>query len=351
VRLPANAPAGVTLVRMLDVSMRLVNITLDGGFRPESVALQALGRESSAALVRNSTIMQVADGLRAVNTTLVFFLNTFTDIQNDAVVVYELDLKGLNVAMNTPLLGDANRLATTGSNTFRNVGGFFIRNLNPNTTFAQNNDWGLETAQEVEAKMEGDVEFEPFLGQTNFFGSTVTVTLLDAATMLPVTGADLETIPFVGNAEESGEPGVYVFPLVPTGNYTVRAEADAYVPLTGALSVDDAVETVDYDLLPLDNPAVQSADQDADGRLNLFELIRVIQFLNSGALHCDDATEDGFAPGPGDTVSCDPHALDYNPQDWEVNLTEILRSIQFFNLGGYTYCPEMGTEDGFCPGP
>ena len=28
---------------------------------------------------------------------------------------------------------------------------------------------------------------------------------------------------------------------------------------------------------------------------------------------------------------------------------DLLRLIQFFNTGGYTYCPESGTEDGFCP--
>jgi len=28
----------------------------------------------------------------------------------------------------------------------------------------------------------------------------------------------------------------------------------------------------------------------------------------------------------------------------------LLRLIQFYNSGGYHYCPGEGTEDGFCPG-
>lgn len=33
-----------------------------------------------------------------------------------------------------------------------------------------------------------------------------------------------------------------------------------------------------------------------------------------------------------------------------IKLTELLRLIQFFNSGGYRHCPDLGTEDGFCPG-
>jgi len=93
-----------------------------------------------------------------------------------------------------------------------------------------------------------------------------------------------------------------------------------------------------------------SADPNGDGLINLSELLRVIQFFNSSGYHCQAGTEDDYAPGPGDT-SCAPHDSDYNPQDWFISLSELLRIIQFFNSGGYHYCPGEGTEDGFCPGP
>ncbi|HPO17484.1 MAG TPA: hypothetical protein PLI09_28885 [Candidatus Hydrogenedentes bacterium] len=93
-----------------------------------------------------------------------------------------------------------------------------------------------------------------------------------------------------------------------------------------------------------------TADQDHDNAISLSELLRVIQFFNSNGFHCQAGTEDGYAPGPGDT-SCAPYDSDYNPTDWEISLSELLRVIQFFNSGGYHYCPGEGTEDGFCPGP
>ncbi len=90
-----------------------------------------------------------------------------------------------------------------------------------------------------------------------------------------------------------------------------------------------------------------SADITQDFQISLSELLRGIQFFNSGGLHCEEGTEDGYAPGPGSTA-CFFHDSDYNPSDWLVNLSELLRLIQFFNSGGYH--PEAGTEDGFGAG-
>lgn len=86
--------------------------------------------------------------------------------------------------------------------------------------------------------------------------------------------------------------------------------------------------------------------------MDLGELLRVIQFFNIGGYHCalaGEESEDGYVPGYDGDKSCRPHASDYNPQDWRIELTELLRLIQFFNMGGYYACPEIG-EDGYCPG-
>ena len=105
-----------------------------------------------------------------------------------------------------------------------------------------------------------------------------------------------------------------------------------------------------------------SADYDGgepDERINLTELLRVIQFYNMQAYHCasdDEFSDEGYAPGPGDHA-CIPHSSDYyNPdtgskQDWNINISELLRLIQLYNMGGYYWCPRHTppTEDGFCP--
>ncbi len=106
---------------------------------------------------------------------------------------------------------------------------------------------------------------------------------------------------------------------------------------------------VDHDPCNADGPVRHTADLNGDGLIDLSELLRLVQYYNSDGFHCEAGTDDGYAPGPGDT-SCAPHAGDYYPQDWHMNLSELLRGIQFFNLGAYDYCPGQGSEDDFCPG-
>ncbi len=92
-----------------------------------------------------------------------------------------------------------------------------------------------------------------------------------------------------------------------------------------------------------------TGDTSQDWLFSLSELLRVIQFFNSGALHCQTGTEDGYAPGGGDTASCSPHSSDYGSPDWSISLSELLRAIQFFNSPGSGYHAEPGSEDGFAP--
>lgn len=102
--------------------------------------------------------------------------------------------------------------------------------------------------------------------------------------------------------------------------------------------------------------AIHSADWNGipDHRIDIVELLRVIQLYNAGeAGFCcgEGETEDGFTLGPCENFSCSAHAADYEEPFWEITLTELLRVVQFFNLGGYYRCPEATEADGFCAGP
>jgi len=135
-----------------------------------------------------------------------------------------------------------------------------------------------------------------------------------------------------------GDVGTLVGALEGTGNF-VECQSD--VEGEGEGEGDGSPEAT-----------VHRSDQNGDGVINLSELLRVIQFFNAGGLHCANppgSTEDGYAPGANAAQQdCAPHSSDYNPQDWVISLSELLRLIQFFNTGGYFPC-ESG-EDGFCPG-
>jgi len=93
-------------------------------------------------------------------------------------------------------------------------------------------------------------------------------------------------------------------------------------------------------------PDIARADINADGAIDLQELLRAIQLYNAGGYQCDAGGEDGFGLGPGDTA-CAPHTSDFAPMDWQIDISELLRVIQFFNSPGYGRCPTG--EDGYCP--
>jgi hypothetical protein len=82
-----------------------------------------------------------------------------------------------------------------------------------------------------------------------------------------------------------------------------------------------------------------------DGVIELTELLRVVQFFNLGGFGCGD-DEDGYKAGSEDQT-CSPADFDYSPQNWRVDLTEILRLVQFYNARGYIGGQE--SEDGFAP--
>ncbi len=137
-----------------------------------------------------------------------------------------------------------------------------------------------------------------------------------------------------------------------TLTYVPESDGVYYLQLTDNCAADEDFDdpyTLRYRAIP-----PHTADQDRNGHIALTELLRVIQFYNVGGLHCaasPAATEDGYAPGAGDYSGCEPHASDYaGGADWQIALSEVLRVIQFFNAGGVMACPFEDTEDGYCPG-
>ena len=198
-------------------------------------------------------------------------------------------------------------------------------------------------------------------GQINAIG--VEELLPAGWTYASITGG---TVPSVTpSAGDSGAIDFAWFPLPSSYpvTFTYRVNIDAAATgtskLNGTVSVlFDGVGQVDataQTTIPKQGTGpFHSADIDLSGTLSLSEMLRLIQFYNTGGFHCADFptdTEDGYVPGILGAKACNPHNSDYNPQDWRISLSELLRAIQFYNLVGYYYCPGDGTEDGWCPGP
>jgi Ca2+-binding EF-hand superfamily protein len=92
------------------------------------------------------------------------------------------------------------------------------------------------------------------------------------------------------------------------------------------------------------------ADINADLKISLSEVLRLVQFHNAGAYACVLASEDGYEPDvlKGGLLNCSLHTADTDANS-SISLSELMRVIQLYNAGGYFDC-EQETEDGFCLG-
>lgn len=94
-------------------------------------------------------------------------------------------------------------------------------------------------------------------------------------------------------------------------------------------------------------PVPHDADTNKNFVIETAEVLAVIEYINAGRYGCGP----NFTyVGGGTDESCEPHSSDYDPQDWEISLPELLRLIQLYTAGAYEDCRAAGiSEDGYCP--
>ena len=97
-----------------------------------------------------------------------------------------------------------------------------------------------------------------------------------------------------------------------------------------------------------DDNKTHDADLTGNQQIELTDLLQLVSLYNAGNFHCiQHAHYTTYHPGSGNTT-CRPHHSDYNPTDWQINMAELLRLVQFYNAGAYH--ARLETEDGFAPG-
>ncbi len=157
-----------------------------------------------------------------------------------------------------------------------------------------------------------------------------------------------------GGPRENGKLLVDLGSPLMNNNKTISSDitsyiltGNAYLLITSQSYPDGAVR---QQLFPSIN-VFHTADQNQDKVIQMSELLRLIQFYNSDGFHCDEVSEDGYAPrSVADSQECLVHDSDYAPTDWKISLSELLRLIQFFNSQQGVYHTCIESEDLFCPG-
>lgn len=188
---------------------------------------------------------------------------------------------------------------------------------------------------EVKGNINGIISADPdMLPRVNQDGELIIVYLdMSLIGIVPGTGKQVATVTCKAVAE-----GTAFFELGPDSN--INNDANIPEDVTGNFTNAGII-------IREGTTGYHSADyKPADYRIGFSELLRLVQFYNVGDYHCNTAGEDGYAAGDGDK-NCSPHSADYNPQDWNISLRELLRVVQFYNSSAYHADPN--SEDGFAP--
>lgn len=185
--------------------------------------------------------------------------------------------------------------------------------------------------------------------EATYFGIVpggIVASVYDSITFDPITTAIVRE-PGFGIIVSANTNGVYNLGALAAGGYNLRVEVPGYETQEQSVLVADGnFKNVDFPMVPI-VPRHSLDYSDPANDLSLAELLRAIQFYNIGEFGCDPTTEDNYSPGLG-SHGCARHSADYAPFDWRLNLSEILRLIQLYNApNGFEPCE--GGEDGFCP--
>ncbi len=228
----------VDLLRIRNVSAQIRDVIFDGKDNRNSFGVFVSGTGSSGTLVRNCLFRRIGSGVQAVETTAEFRNNQFKNVREDAVFVSPPITKFAQAGEeDVPLFGDET-IEGTGGNVFESVAGQFIVNFTSTTLKAENNDWGLTSPVEINAKISGLVDLCPFIGQI----STLTGVVTDEETGDPVSGATL-TIEAQGLSISALSDGTYVFTNVPGGTHTVLVERSGFESESYSVAIECAETT------------------------------------------------------------------------------------------------------------
>lgn len=340
--------AGTAVLNIDDVSMRLTDCVFvgpggRGTSQPSGVGIDVTTDRADGTIIERCDFSGFNTGVLAEGDFPLIRQSFFEYLADDAIKIVGTKTHG---AINLGKADDPN----TGWNSFDidTIGGSIVKSTWGGTLKMENNFWKTNDLGVIGGVLELGLttfDFDPPNNNSVLYSllpGGIACTVTRGETNERVTNASVLVTPSGYPAITANTNGVYTIPALAPGVYTVNVTAPNFEETESQVTL--AQSELKGVLAEL--PQFHTADLNRNYRFGLNELLRLIQFYNVGGFHCQDGTEDGYAPGSGSTA-CAPHPSDYASQNWVISLGEILRAIQFYNAAGYVVC-ESG-EDGFCP--
>jgi internalin A len=356
VELPDGAPP-VTVIAIDDVDFKVLDVEIDGNQSPDSTGVRVIGANSSDSLVKDCVLHDLTKALEISRSAANFAFNKFDGITGpEAVRIGNVLGSVPELGDVLDLVNSGSNVFTNISGKF--IQSNNPAETRAQANYWDNLPVESQIASQIGGAV--DVSLPLFTLDTEKGGApsaTLFATVIDDGSNEPVSGVDVTLVASSGTLPMSSTAGLYVAAVLPLGRYTVRARKTGYEDQVELLDAGAGVNSVTLRLGGAPGggegedgvPLIHAADTNANGKLDLSETLRVIQLYNAGVYSCNGTDPDGYQVGPTGGQGCQAHGADYKggAADWRFNLSELLRVVQFFNTGGYYRC--VGdSEDGYC---
>lgn len=189
-------------------------IYVEGGNPYNTIIERCLFQDLSISIL-------IADSIPIIRKCV--FKSTLTTKSNTQVGIYIEDNSGSSNPSNS--LGDINN-PNTGWNTFNLSGGKAIVSERTDEIKAHNNDWGTEDSGEISNQVQGNLDTQYYLGTGKaMIASSLACAVWNANNREPVLNATVTLSPPIYPPLTQNTEGVYTFPSIPSGTYTVTITA------------------------------------------------------------------------------------------------------------------------------
>ena len=241
---PEGASVGTTLLTINDAAMLVYRVTFTGNAARQGTGIAVTGTTAGKGLIARcsfaslGTCIEISDAVPRVRRCL------FGNVSGNALVIHKSSLikaDELTTAATdaAAALGDATDL-NSGWNVFRAVDGYVVVNERDAELKMENNNWDSDDPEAVQAMIQGEADFEPFLAKGGALApASIVCSLWDAETLVPVTDGAVELSPGSFTPVTENTDGVYGFECVPPGSYSVVASASGYQNAFKNLTVDE----------------------------------------------------------------------------------------------------------------
>ncbi|MBI5091279.1 MAG: carboxypeptidase regulatory-like domain-containing protein [Candidatus Hydrogenedentes bacterium] len=261
----SSVASAVTLLDMTGASMEVNHIEFLGNSHKNAVGVISGSVDQAGVMISDCRFTSLANGVVIGADIPTVRRSIFDQLSQNGIL--------LNPAAAKSTSGKSLGSATdpnTGYNAFVQIGGKAALNQRPGSVRMENNNWGTDQIAEIGNRIQGLVDFSPFLpsnmfpfvAKTSIIPGAIACSVWNADTVSAITDATVTIAP-VNFSVTDNTLGTYAFASVPDGDYTLTVTAPGYQDsapyLVSVPAGDVAAVSVALSATPVD------VDSDGDG--------------------------------------------------------------------------------------